>query len=201
MCSSDLLVQSSCNQPIDDFSTYMKYLSDTDYGLVKEKSVGGLQLKVKYLPNDYLVYNDLKNSKVITKELIDSMKTSYANSITFMMVLGPDKNESFDITRVGISDYEEFAQRLEEMNFNMAQYVNLKINNKEYVPELMQMESTYGLEQNRKILFVFKAVDKEGNKILTDDAQFVYSDELFNTGINKFKFNINDINSLPEFKF
>src|SRR5690606_22139378 len=101
----------------DDFNTYMEYLADKDNGLVKEKSIGGIQLKVKYLPNDYLVYNDIKQNKQITKGLVNSVKLTYANSITFMMVLGPDKNESFDITRVGIANYEEFAQRIEEMNF------------------------------------------------------------------------------------
>jgi len=118
-----------------------------------------------------------------------------------MMVIGPDKDESFDITRVGVSDYQEFAQRLEEMNFNMKQYIQLKVADKIYWPELAQMESTYGLEQSRKMLFVFKAVDESGNRILTEDAQFVYTDELFNTGINKFKFKIADVEALPEFKF
>lgn len=196
------LLISSCNQSIDDINAYMKYLSDEDNGLVKEKSVGGIQMKVKYLPKDYLAYNDLKTNKNITSTLIDSVKETYANSITFMMIMGPDKHESFDITRVGVNDYQEFAQRLEEMNFNMKQYVQLKVGDKTFAPELAQMESTYGLEQSRKIVFVFNAIDEEGNKILTgDDAQFVYTDELFNTGINKFKFNVDAIEALPVLKF
>ena len=158
-------------------------------------------MKIKYLPNDYLVYNELKGNKAITSTMIDNVKASYNNTITFMMIMGPDKEESFDITRVGVVDYQEFAQRLEEMNFSMKQYVNLSINGKEYYPELAQMESTYGLEQNRKILFVFKAIDEEGNKILNNDFQFVYADELFNTGINKFKFKLDDINKMPAFNF
>ena len=184
---------SSCNHSIDDFNTYMEYLAEKDNGLVKEKSIGGIQLKVKYLPNDYLVYNDIKQNKQKTKGLVDSVKLTYANSITFMMVIGPDKNESFDITRVGVDNYEEFAQRIEEINFNMMQYVKLQVNNEEYSPELYQMESTYGLEQSRKFLFVFKAKDEKSNTILKDDFQFVYADEMFNTGINKFQFKHSDV--------
>mgnify|MGYP003626904035 CR=1 FL=1 len=192
---------SSCNHSIDDFNTYMEYLAEKDNGLVKEKSIGGIQLKVKYLPNDYLVYNDIKQNKQKTKGLVDSVKLTYANSITFMMVIGPDKNESFDITRVGVDNYEEFAQRIEEINFNMMQYVKLQVNNEEYSPELYQMESTYGLEQSRKFLFVFKAKDEKSNTILKDDFQFVYADEMFNTGINKFQFKHSDVNAIPQFNF
>tara|TARA_R110000782_G_scaffold5853_3_gene20219 strand:+ start:4891 stop:5442 length:552 start_codon:yes stop_codon:yes gene_type:complete len=179
----------------------MEYLAEKDNGLVKEKSIGGIQLKVKYLPNDYLVYNDIKQNKQKTKGLVDSVKLTYANSITFMMVIGPDKNESFDITRVGVDNYEEFAQRIEEINFNMMQYVKLQVNNEEYSPELYQMESTYGLEQSRKFLFVFKAKDEKSNTILKDDFQFVYADEMFNTGINKFQFKHSDVNAIPQFNF
>ncbi|MBQ21652.1 MAG: hypothetical protein CMD31_12930 [Flavobacteriales bacterium] len=192
---------SSCKHSIDDFNTYMEYLADKDNGLVKEKSIGGIQLKVKYLPNDYLVYNEVKNNKQLTENLLDSLKLTYANSITFMMVLGPDKNESFDITRVGVANYEEFAQRIEEMNFNMMQHVKLQVGNEAYSPELYQMESTYGLEQSRKFLFVFKAKDEKSNTILKDDFQFVYADELFNTGINKFQFKHSDVNAIPTFNF
>ena len=179
----------------------MEYLADKNNGLIKEKSVGGIQLKVKYLPNDYLVYNEIKNNKQLTEDMVDSVRLTYANSLTFMMVLGPDKNESFDITRVGVASYEEFAQRIEEMNFNMTQYVKLQVNNEAYSPELYQMESTYGLEQSRKFLFVFKAKDGKSNRILNSDVQFVYADEMFNTGINKFKFNSSDVNTIPTFNF
>jgi len=196
-----VILLSSCSSSIDDFGVYLNYLAKIDNGLVKEKAVAGIQMKIKYLPNDYLVYNELKGNKAITSTMIDNVKASYNNTITFMMIMGPDKEESFDITRVGVVDYQEFAQRLEEMNFSMKQYVNLSINGKEYYPELAQMESTYGLEQNRKILFVFKAIDEEGNKILNNDFQFVYADELFNTGINKFKFKLDDINKMPAFNF
>jgi len=190
-----------CKKSINNFSDYMKYMSEEENGLVKKKSVGGIQMMVKYLPNDYLVYNELKNDQILTAGKIDSVRKTYANSITFMMVIGPSKDESFDITRVGVADYEEFAQRLEQMNFSMGQFVNLKIGETTYIPELAQMESTYGLEQNRKILFVFNAVNDAGNKILMDDVQFVYVDELFNIGINKFKFSKEDLTDLPAFKF
>lgn len=196
-----LLFIASCSNSITDINSYLKYLSDKENGLVIEKATGGILMRVKYLPTDYLVFNDLKNKENNTPTLKDSIKQSYQNSITFMLTIGPDRNESFDITKVGVKDYEEFAQRIEEMNFNMAQYVTLKINEKEYAPALTQMESVNGLEQDRNILFVFNALDEQGKEILKSDAQLIYNDELFYTGINKFKFKMDKINNVPEFKF
>ena len=196
-----MLFIASCSNSITDIDNYLKYLSDKENGLVIEKATGGILMRVKYLPTDYLVFNDLKNNENNTLTLKDSIKQSYQNSMTFMLTIGPDRNESFDITKVGVKNYEEFAQRIEEMNFNMTQYVTLKINEKEYTPALTQMESVNGLAQERNILFVFNALDEQGKEILKNDAQFVYNDELFYTGINKFKFKMDKINNVPEFKF
>jgi hypothetical protein len=188
----------ACNLPIDDFSQYMKYLANKENGLVKEKSVNGVQIKVKYLPLDYLAYKEYENDKDLK---IEEIKKTYENSLTFMMTIGPAKDKRFDITKVGVSSYEEFALRIEEMNFWMKEYVTLSFEGKEITADLAQMESTYGLEKDRKIIFVFQNKDEQGNSILTQDITFTYKDEIFYTGINKFKFSIDDINDLPEFKF
>ncbi len=188
----------ACNLPIDDFSQYMKYLANKENGLVKEKSVNGVQIKVKYLPLDYLAYKEYENDKDLK---IEEIKKTYENSLKFMMSIGPAKDKRFDITKVGVSSYEEFALRIEEMNFWMKEYVTLSFEGKEITADLAQMESTYGLEKDRKIIFVFQNKDEQGNSILTQDITFTYKDEIFYTGINKFKFSIDDINDLPEFKF
>lgn len=190
----------ACNRPIDNFSDYMKYLAKKENGLVKEKAANGVSIKVKYLPIDYLVYKEFTND-ADTSLSVDKIRKSYQNSLTFMMTLGPDKEKNFDITKVGVANYEEFALRIEEMNFWIKDYVTLTVGDKEITADLAQMESTYGLEKDRKIIFVFQNKDEQGKTILTDDITFSYKDEIFYTGINKFKFKIDDINSLPEFKF
>lgn len=188
----------SCNSSIDNFPDYMKYLADKENGLVKEKSTNGVSIKIKYLPLDYLAHKEYKKENGIS---IDSIKKSYENSLTFMMTIGPDKEKNFDITKVGVSSYEEFALRIEQMNFWMKDYVTLTVGGKEISADMAQMESTYGLEKDRKIVFVFQNKDEQGHSLLTDDLTFTYKDEIFFTGINKFKFNIKDINSIPELTF
>ncbi len=194
----------SCGKKISNFEEYLTYLSQKENGIVKEKPIAGILLEVKYLPIEYLVYKDFKNSKKTKKKelLIDKLYKSYKNTLTFMFTLGPDENEKFDITRVGVSNYEEFAQRIELMNFNMTNFIYLEYNNTKIAPKLALMENSYGLENKRAIMVSFEVDDNTKNVFLKKHTyKFVYSDQLFNTGINKFTFNKEDINDLPEFEF
>jgi hypothetical protein len=197
-----LLLLSACRKSVLDHKEYMKFMADKNNGLVKEASAGGVKVKVKHLPLDYLVYNAVKsNDTMVSEEQVADIKKSYESSITFMLTLGPDDNESFHITRVGISSYEEFAERIETMSFHMKDYITLKIGDKEYKPDLTQMESINSPERSKSIIVVFKSVDEAGKSIVTDDLVFIYNDELFFTGINKFKFLRSDLVDLPELKF
>lgn len=196
-----MVVCCSCNNSISNHKAYMIYMADKGNGLIKDKSIGGIKLRVKYLPVDYLVYNSIENIESARVTMIDSIKKSFNNSITFMLTIGPDENESFDITKVGVSDYKQFAQRVEEMSFNMAEYITLTIKDKEYKPDLAQMENINGPEQSRNIILVFKAKDENNKEVMTDDMYFTFNDELFATGINKFKFQMDDILSVPKLKY
>lgn len=184
----------ACNNKKLEYKAYLKYLADEKNGLVKEKSVNGLKLKVKYLPADYLVYNTIKESdKVISEKDIDSVKKLYNNSLTFVLNLGPGEGETFSITKVGVENYEQFAQRIETMSFNMKEFVTLEINGEQYKPELTQMETINTLEPSKNIIVVFNS-----NQIKnSEELVFTYNDELFYTGVNKFKFKIKDFKNVP----
>ncbi len=189
----------SCSQSsISDFGKYVKYLSNPKNGLVKEKSVAGISMKVKYLPNDYQVYNDaFKTSESIDQKVFNDIKDNYSNSTTFVLTLGPDEEHKFDITRVDLADYDEYAERIERMNFNFGEFISLEVDGIEIQPTLTQMESLYGLKKTRDIVVVFNKEDIQPNA----DIKFVFKDKMFNTGINKFKFDKNDIAAIPTLDF
>lgn len=195
-----LSVLCACKPSVLDYKSYMAYLANKDNGLTKENAAAGIKLKVKYLPLDYQVYNAIKSLDAGSKETESSIRKSYENSLTFLFTLGPDDDESFSITRLGVKNYEEFAQRIETMSFGMKEFITLRVKDKEYKPDLAQMESINSLEQSKSIIVVFNAVDSTGAKIMNDDLTFVYSDEIFNTGISRFDFKLADIKGLPALK-
>lgn len=186
----------SCNSTIDNYSDYMKYIASPDNGLTKTQSTSGLKISVKYLPLDYLVYAELKNAEgEKTEAEKEALKKAYENSLTFMLTFAPDEGKAFDVTKVGVADYDEFSERIENMNFNFSNYVKLESEDEEIQPELTQMESTYGLEKKRNILLVFNKKD------IQDDTKIVYKDEIFGTGTHRFLFKEEDLTSVPQFVF
>lgn len=187
---------SSCGRTIDNYKEYMQYIASLDNGVTKVQTTSGLKISIKYLPIDYLVYNEIINLKDgKTPELIEELKKAYENSLTFRLTFAPDEGKEFDITKVGVTNYEEFAERIEVMNFNFSNYIKLETEGEQIIPELTQMESIYGLENKRDILLVFN------KKEIKDNIKIVYKDEIFGTGTHKFLFQKADLSAVPQFVF
>ena len=56
----------SCGQnTVDTYHEYLSWLNDEENGLVKGKEAGGITVKVKQLPSNYLAYQDLLKEKEI----------------------------------------------------------------------------------------------------------------------------------------
>jgi hypothetical protein len=192
----------SCKKTeISDIKEYLNYLADPENGLVKEKTVAGVKIKVKYLPEDYLVYNMVKEMSNVKQIYKDSIAKSYQNSVTFMVNIGPAENEEFDITRVDVSNYEEFAKRIEDMAFNAQDWISVEVNKKEYHPDIVRLENINALEKSRNFIVVFNSAKNSENDFRKQDMSLSYDDELFNTGVSKFLFKAEDIKNLPIFKF
>jgi hypothetical protein len=200
--SSLLLLLISCKpSEIKDSKAYFSYLANPENGLVKEKTVAGVKYKLKYLPQDYLAYTTLfKNTNNTSKEK-DSVIKLYDNSVTFMLTVGPDENENFDITRLGVSDYKEFAERIEALSFHLQESINLNVNNNTYKPVIARMENINALEKSRNFMIVFNSEKNTQKDLRNSEMCFSYHDQLFNTGTNKFIFKTSDIKAIPVFKF
>jgi hypothetical protein len=109
--------------------------------------------------------------------------------------------EDFDITRVGVANYQEFAERIEEMAFNAGDWIKLSAGNKEYRPSIVRLENINSPERSRNFIVVFEKLPGGNNVLSQQDLSLVYEDEMFNAGTNKFVFKAKDINNLPGFIF
>lgn len=192
----------SCQpKSITDAPAYFKYLADKSHGLAKEKTIAGITFKVKYLPADYMAYNVVKETSGLSQTKKDSIKKTYDNSITFILNIGPAENESFDIMKLGINNYAEFAGRVEQMAFEAQDWMSIRSNGMEVKPVIARLENINSLEKSRTFIVVFNSEKNTEKDLRNTDMCFTYNDELFNTGTNKFIFKASDIKALPEFKF
>lgn len=200
-----LVVLSSCRpKTISSIEEYLSWMNDEDNGLMYSKQAGGITIKVKYLPSNYLAYQDLLGEKVKSNVNVkDSIIKRYDNSLTFLMTIGVDDNvKKGDIMYQGVKDYTTYKERLYAMNFDIERNITINVGEKEYHPVLSNLENVYGLTSSRNITLVFVPEAKEEKSFYTsEEIQFTYDDELFDLGINHFIFNRTDINNIPRFIF
>lgn len=200
-----LLLLSSCQkETVTSPQEYFRWMNDEENGLVRTRYVNGLEVKVKYLPPQYLAYQELENLESYTPYQKDSIMDQYKSNLAFVMSIGSDerKEEGIDIMYKNVRDYREYAERTYNMNFEMEEFITLSADGKEYSPVLSAMENIYGLDSKRNILFVFAPNGKSDHTFQeAEKLDFIYKDELFDLGTNHFVFKKEAIQSVPEFPF
>lgn len=192
----------SCKQSeIKDPTEFTHYLANKENGLVNEKSIAGVKFKVKYLPYQYQAYLSMNGKETVLQKEKDSVLKAFSTSVAFLLNIGPAENEDFDITKVGVKSYEEFADRIEKMSFEAQDWIMLDIGGKQIKADIVRMENLNALERSRNFLVVFASEFATENDIRTKDLCFIYDDEMFSTGKSKFIFKAEDLKNTPEFKF
>jgi len=186
---------------ISDAREYYAYLANPQNGLVKEKSVAGVQYRLKYLPEDYLAFNLTGKTGTISRSRRDSLANRFEHSLTFLLNIGPAKGEHFDVTRLDVSDYGAFIDRIETLCFHMRESIRLNINGKDQLPVITQMENINAQEPGRNFVIVFNTRERLHAEKGDEQLCFIYQDQIFNTGINKFTFNMQDLSKVPAFTF
>jgi hypothetical protein len=195
----------SCGKKtIKDPQEFMKWINNPENGLVKSKSTIGVKIDLKYLPPSYLAYQEMKDGKNKSAETRDSLISYYSQSITFLMIIGPDEKEkknTGDIMYRDITKFDDYKDRAHIMNFEISEYVNLETEKGKYKPVIANLENIYGLVNERKIMFVFPRVNSTEDLTNSKELDFVFTDEIYNTGINHFVFTQEQIKKVPNFIF
>lgn len=175
---------------------YTKWLGKNSHLFTQEKEISGYKIKLKYIPCDYLILKELNSNKKINR---DSIEQYYRNNLTFVLSIAPVENkEGRNIMFDQVTKFEEYKKRVFELNFNMEEMVELKVDDNEtLLPSIYNVENTYGLSKDLNFNIVFSPKDpKLGFKNLKN-IDFVLNDYIFETGINHFVFNKKELENLP----
>ena len=197
-------LQCSGRKEIHDPKEYIQWINNPENGLTIVKKINNLKITVKYLPPEYLAYQELKEKKQLSQQVKDSLVNHYARNKTFLLTVGPEDGNNkagADIMFRGIQKYEEYRLRSVTMNFEMAEFVSLVTSKGSLAPVLSTMENVYGLKPDRSIYFVF-AQQQPGHNLNEEEVlDFTFNDELFGTGINHFGFTREKLEKTPRFVF
>jgi len=186
-----------CYSPIDSLEDYYKYINNENNGLSRAKTIGPLLFETKILPSNLLVMRDYQNGK---GNSIDSLKKEYAPSLNFILKVSPSEEAEvkFDVMTETVSSLEEFKEQAFSINFKLKEYIYLSIGKKKIKPVLVETENVYGLTKHRMVNIVFAKEDLSEYFLKDKEVDFVFNDQIYNTGIHHFRFEVNDIINVPQ---
>lgn len=192
-----LFVLSSCQDFTVPIEQFKKQLNTSDFS--KEKKVGELEYNLTYSPPAYLSYLDTRGKSYNSQEL-DSIQGLYKSTLSFVFTIGSDKSReaNFDVMYLGVHDENEYKKRVHLLNFGIQRLVSLKSGKHEMTSAICETESVYGIVKDRKINIVFNRYFKGEDLLNQETLEVQFIDEIFNTGINKFRFNTGDIKEINQ---
>lgn len=197
-----LIGSSSCGKvSFQNTKELLSWIEDEGNGLVQTKYVNGIKLKLKYLPPLYLVKKD--NPKA-NKIQIDSLTTLRKKYYTFLLTLGTDerKEQGQDIVFKNIQNFQQYQERIYDMNFRMKEIISIETEAGSYFPVLTNFENNYGLKNERDFVVVFSARNKNDHtleQLRTFDV--LYNDIFFDTGRSYFVFKKKNIERANNIEF
>ncbi|MEM9982095.1 MAG: hypothetical protein AAF734_06340, partial [Bacteroidota bacterium] len=144
----------------------------------------------------YLAYKEIQSLPATTS--FDSLYQKYDQDLTFTI--------SIEITEgnpmyKGVSDYSDYQERVNTLNFSADQHIYLKSKGKIYYPTLHTFENTYNVSQKKLLYVVFNKAQGTQNLLKAEEVTLVFDDKIFNTGKASFNFKTIDFTHIPTVTF
>ncbi len=189
-----ILLLGGCTEAIHSDRAFYQWLNDPDHGLVQVRETGDLRLTARYLPPEWLAYRDARRAGGPVKPLYDSLLRHYRNSYTFLVTVAPTaRSTSADVMYQGVSSYAEYKERVLQLNFRLAEFIHLDTGREKLAPVLHTLENTYSTTPGRNLYLVFDRPPRAEASTL----DLVFTDEIFDSGINHFAFDAAALGGVP----
>ncbi|TRX56138.1 hypothetical protein FNH22_17320 [Fulvivirga sp. M361] len=191
---------SSCGTGADielSISEYRKWLTSSENGLRKHKKGKLIDVSASFLPSDLLTYRELNASlAAYSGEMLDSIKTRYDNTLNFTIELSA-KQVGENLLWYGLTDYTSYQARIHKLNFNIENFISLKIMDATYYPVLSHFEG-YNELSNKLIFHIAFAPTKVSLELPGTTVRLTFDDPYWRTGVNHFSFKKEDFDNIPE---
>ena len=197
-----LCLSCNSNKTFQNEQELLQWINNPKNKLVKQSTVSGYTFRCKYLPSDYLAFNESKRLHITSQERYDSVRKSFQKSIAFLITLSIDtKDSGEDVMYKNVDDYESFNERVQKVNFGIDQFISMYADNTLYKPVLWRFEDVYKLTTQRTLYIVFAPKEKNDNFYNAKKYDIIFDDGIFNTGLSHFSFLKEHINTIPVLQF
>jgi hypothetical protein len=173
-----------------DVQGYYEWMNDPSNGCVRTSTVNGLRLELKYLAPAYLRYQRERSDSSVVANAPGNDST-----VCFLMSIAPADSTGGDIMLRGVASDDDFTSRAMNLNFEIKDMVSINYGGHRYPVLLATLENVYGLSKKRDVMLVFPKIQSYWKE--DGDADLVFDDRIFDTGISHFAFHIRDLNRAP----
>jgi len=179
------LVFIACGRKLT-YEEYINYIKDPDNGLIQERVINGIQMKVTYRPPELLVYQELHDRDSISEEDIKETRERYGQQHYFVLSISQGGQEIL----INAANRQRFSLIVNQLTFQMDRNISLITADKDTLQLLdFHYPRMYATTPSSDIMFAFK---KNNQKTKYVELQL---DEFgLNTGDTRFRFALKDIN-------
>jgi|GEM_PF-886771 len=171
-----------------------KYISDPKNGLLKEKSVNGVTVRVSYQPVGFMVCRELDGSEKDNTKKASELEKKYERNYYFLLTYSKEGNEA--IRQLG--SFSRYSEMVQVFSFEMQKYVNITTALNDTIPLSDYLfNQTYGLDDGNTILLSFQKEPVHASKWI--DVNIAECG--LGTGNIKFSFKRDDLAAVPLFDY
>ena len=179
----------SCTHP--EYATREElnaYILKEENGLQKKTESNGIQLEIRVYPTDLILAEEI-DGKNYKPSQVDSIHNKLQDIQYFRFSISRDDQEVVNALAL---DEDQFKRGLEYLSSGIGEDLKLIQDlDTTDVQGVMYLRG-YGISRASVLLVAFK------RKLTHDDPVTVmYNDSFFNTGLTRFDFRLNDLNSIP----
>lgn len=178
-----------CNSPEMTPEHLTAWVADEENHLTLSQQYRGYDIRVTYKPQDLLIAQELDAAASMSD--LATLEEKYKDHLYFILALSKGGKEAADAS----SASEEFSELIRILSFRMADYVNITTSGGDTVHVADYVfPRTYGMSEATTLMFAFPK-DKTA-----DDQWLQLNLKEFGPGlgIRTFRFELNDINSVPK---
>jgi hypothetical protein len=184
----------SCSAPeVNTAEELNQYIQEADHNLAKRTEINGYTLTVTFKPTDLIVSQELGEAQTSQADL-DQLEKKYSNYYYFILSLSKNNREALQPSETG----DQYSDLVQTLSFRMNEYASLTTSAQDTIPvgDFM-LNRTFGLSASTDLLFVFNKEKASGK----DWVQFNLNEFGLGLGNQRFRFKIEDIESVPRLKF
>ena len=190
-----MLCLTSCSSGVLTQEELVAYVQDEKNGVSKKKVLGKTEIGLEYRPSDMIARQDLANKENPTPEETEQAKANFQKGLYFTLHLSKNGEE---LEMGALSSQEEFAKRIQQLSFGMRERILVRTSTNDSVPLLDYVyPRMYGMTGKTSMLLVFDRAQATQGEWL----DVIINGYDLGVGVNKFRFQVKDIEKVPELDF